>query len=380
MAGIERGIGEVFVALEDWLVTSGATAAMMRLAWAVLTVLWLGYVAVSVRPGRYPDLIDVFGRLAVAGGLLTAMGALTRIITIGFETLRGAGAAVLNGLIGESWSQFVQGWLTPQLSTTFNLVAPWFAYPWAMPLLGAGLVLGILLFALGVMVYLAILFFAHLTLLLAIFLAPLAVALLATPSTQRWTARWAAVIVRTGLVVFSVRVIHAAVLYLAVIVPVRELASGMQRGFPWGDLPSTGATDWLARGAGMLTVYLRLGWFLFLMLVGTGIGIYAMLRAERLTGQFVDGVAFGEHVFGGPWWAGRELAHWYARSGGDIAARGAIGGGEGQTLAAVLSTGASGTGAGGTGAGGMGGGGIGGSGAGGGAQEATVMKPGGRFS
>jgi len=361
MSAIERGIAEVFAALEDWLVATGATRSMMRLAWAVLTVLWLGYVATSTRPGRQPDLIDAFGRLAVAGGLLSAVGSLTRVIVIGFETLRGAGAAVLNGLIGESWSQFVQGWLTPQMGTMFNLFGPWFAYPWAMTVLAVGLILGIVLFALGVMVYLAILFFAHLTLLLAIFLAPLAVALLATPGTQRWTARWAAVIVRTGLVVFSVRVIHAAVLYLAVIVPVKEVASGIQSGTQPGG--SSGAGP-----AALLALLLHLTWFLFLMLVGTGIGVYAMLRAERLTGQFVEGVAFGEHILGGPMWLRGQIAGWYARSGGDHAEPSVAG------TAAGGDQGPWGSGSWGTGPGGPGGAG------GGGAQDATVMKPGGRFS
>ncbi len=368
MAGIERGIAEVFAALEDWLVTTGATTAMMRLAWAVLTVLWLSHVAISTRPGRHPDLIDVFGRLLIAGGLLTAMGSLTRVIVLGFETFRGAGAAVLNGLIGQNWSQLVQGWMTPQMSSVFTMLGPWFAYPWAAAVLVGGLLLGIVLYALGAMVYLAILFFAHLTLLLAIFLAPLAVALLATPATQQWTARWAAVIVRTALVVFNVRVIHAAVLYVAVIVPVREVASGMQGGFAPDSSPDSGP-------AGLLSLILRLGWLLFLMLVGTGIGVYAMLRAERLIGQFVDGVAFGEHIFAGPQWAGRQIAAWYAGSGGDAAGAAGFAGGEGQ---AAWGGGpwASGGWSPGAGAGGMGATGT----AGGGSQEATVMKPGGRFS
>ncbi len=371
MAGIERGIAEVFAALENWLVASGATAAMMRLAWAVLTVLWLGHVAISTRPGRHPDLIDVFGRLLVAGGLLTAMGSLTRVIVVGFETFRGAGAAVLDGLIGQNWSQFVQGWMAPQMSSVFTMLGPWFAYPWAAAVLVGGLLLGVVLYALGVMVYLAILFFAHLTLLLAIFLAPLAVALLASPATQRWTARWAAVIVRTALVVFNIRVIHAAVLYVAVIVPVREVASGMQGGFSADSSPDSGP-------AGLLSLILRLGWLLFLMLVGTGIGVYAMLRAERLIGQFVDGVAFGEHIFGGPQWAGRQIAGWYAASGGDIAGAAVLMGGAGQAAWGGApsasgpwppsATGAAGAAGGSTGT------------AGGGSQEATVMRPGGRFS
>ncbi len=310
VSAIERGIADVFAALEDWLITAGATGSMLRLAWAVLAVLWLGYIAASTRPGRHPDLIDAFGRLVVAGGLLTAVGSVTHVIAVGFEALRGAGAAVLDGLVGQNWSQFIQGWLSPQVGTMFNLAGPWFAYPWAMAVLAAGLMLGVLLFALGVMVYLAILFFAHLTLLLAIFLAPLAIALLAAPATQRWTARWAVVIVRTGLVVFSVRVIHAAVLYLAVIVPVREVASRMQAG-PQQQGGAVGGP------VALLALLLNLAWFLFLMLVGTGVGIYAMLRAERLTGQFVEGVAFGEHILGGPLWLRGQMAGWYARSGGD---------------------------------------------------------------
>lgn len=347
MSAVDRGIAEVFAALEHWLVATGATGSMLRLAWAVLGVLWLGYIATSTRPGRDPDLIDAFGRLAVAGGLLTAVGSVTETIVVGFEALRGAGAALLDGLVGQSWSQFVQGWLTPQLGTMFNLVGPWFAYPWAMAVLAAGLILGVLLFAFGVMVYLAILFFAHLTLLLAIFLAPLAIALLAAPATQRWTARWAVVIVRAGLVVFSVRVIHAAVLYLAVIVPVREVASMVQPG---------GAPD--GGPAALLGLLLHLTWFLFLMLVGTGVGVYAMLRAERLTGQFVEGVAFGEHILGGPLWLRGQTAGWYARSGGDHAE-------PNVTLPAAANQGPWST----------------GGGAGGGAQDATIiMKAGGRVS
>jgi len=313
MLAVERGIADVFATLQGWLVATGATGSMLRLAWALLAVLWLGYIATSTRPGRDPDLIDAFGRLAVAGGLLTAVGSVTHVIVAGFEALRGAGTAVLDGLVGQSWSQFVQEWLTPQMGTMFNLVGPWFAYPWAMAVLAIGLILGVLLFAFGVMVYLAILFFAHLTLVLAIFLAPLALALLAAPSTQRWTARWVAVIVRTGLVVFCVRVIHAAVLYLAVIVPVREVASTMQTGPQQpGGTPDGGP-------AALLGLLLRLTWFLFLMLVGTGMGVYVMLRSERLIGQFIDGVAFGEHILGGPLWLRGQAAGWHARSGGDYA-------------------------------------------------------------
>ncbi len=351
IAGVERGIAEVFAALENWLVSSGATRSMLRLAWAVLTVLWLGYVATSTRPGRQPDLIEAFGRLIVAGGLLTAVGSLTRVIVIGFETFRGAGAAVLQGLIGQSWTQFVQDWLTPQAHRTFDLLGPWFTYPWAMSVLLAGLGLGVLLVAAGVMVYLAILFFAHLTLLLAIFLAPLAVALLAAPATQRWATRWAVVIVRTSLVVFSVRVIHAAVVYLAVIVPVREVSSGLQNGFQGLGGDSGG------NPAALGLVLLNLVWLLFLMLVGTGIGVYAMLRAERLTGQFVEGVALGENVFSGPLWLRGQVAAWYGRQSRDHL---------GPNVASVGGAGLPGPwgDSGGTG---------------GGAQEATVMKPGGRL-
>jgi TrbL/VirB6 plasmid conjugal transfer protein len=324
MAGVERGIAEVFAALESWFVSTGATQSMMRLAWAVLTVLWLGYVAASTRPGRTPDLIDAFGRLVVAGGLLTAMGSLTRVIIIGFETFRGAGAAVLAGLVEQSWRQFVQGWLVPHLGAVFAVAGLWFAYPWAMAVLVVGLLLGVLLFAVGAMVYLAILFFAHLTLLLAILLAPLAIALLASPATQRWTARWVVVIVRTGLVVFTVRVIHAAVLYLAVIVPVREVAGGLQSGFP--QAPPGGGP------VALLGVLLNLAMFLVAMFVGTGIGIYAMLRAERLTGQFVEGVAFGEGIFGGPLWLRAQLAAWHAWHGGDsLEPNVATGGGGGES-------------------------------------------------
>ena len=228
--GLEHAIADVFAAFEAWLVSTGATASMLRLAWAVLTALWLGHVAVESRPGRQFDLIEVFGRLLIAGGLLTAVGPLTQVIVTGFDTLRDAGAAVLQGLIGQSWAQFVRALLGPQMTTLFGLVGPWFTYPWALTLLAVGLLCGVVLFAIGVMVYLAILFFAYLTLLLAIFLAPLALALLAAPATQRWTARWAVVVVRTGLVVFCVRVIHAATLYLAVIAPVRGVMSGFQQG------------------------------------------------------------------------------------------------------------------------------------------------------
>jgi hypothetical protein len=179
-------------------------------------------------------------------------------------------------------------------------------------LLGS-ILLGILLFAIGFMVYVAILFFAHLTLLLAIFLAPLAMALLAAPGTARWTARWAAVIVRTALVVFSVRVIHAAAIYLAVIVPVRTVSAGLANGLrglggggdPGRDLAALGILSWNAAS------------LLVLMIVGTGIGVYAMLRAERLTGQFVDGVAFGEGLFTWPVRIGSRFAARAGRSTSD---------------------------------------------------------------
>jgi len=329
---------------------------MLHLAWAVLSVLWLGYVAMSIRPGRQLDLIDAFGRLLVAGGLLSAMGSVTRVITSTFDAFRGAGAAVLAGLIGQSWSDFVQRWLAPQMSTIFGALGPWFAYPWAMAVLAGGVVLGVVLFAFGVMVYLAILFFAHLTLLLAIFLAPLAVALLGAPATQRWTARWVAVIVRTALLVFCVRVIHAAVLYLGVIVPVREVVSRMRDGFA----PPVSPGDGPARLIGLVV---SLSWFLFLMLVGTGIGVYAMLRAERLTGQFVDGVAFAEHILGGPRWLQGQVGRWYARAGGGHLEPNVAGMGDGG---GETPWGSSGLGAGG-GPGQP-------SGQGGGAQEATVIR------
>jgi hypothetical protein len=351
VAGIERGIADVFDALERWFISTGATQSIMRLAWAVLTVLWLGYVAASTRPGRTPDLIDAFGRLVVAGGLLTAMGSLTRMLIIVFETFRAAGAAVLAGLIEQSWHQFVQVWLVPHLGAVFTLAGLWFAYPWALAVLAVGLLLGVLLFAFGAMVYLAILFFAHLTLLLAIVLAPLAIALLASPATQRWTARWVVVIVRTALVVFTVRVIHAAVLYLAVIVPVREVASSLAGGFQqFGGAPGGGP-------AGLVTVLLNLALFLLSMLVGTGIGIYAMLRAERLTGQFVDGVAFGEGILGGPLWLRAQLGAWSARHGGGSLEPNVAIGGHGAGSDPWGSSGSSQ----------------------GGAQEATVIKSGGRL-
>ena len=307
-AGIEHAIADVLAALEAWLVSTGAAASMGRLAWAVLTVLWLGHVAASSRPGRQMDLIEAFGRLIVAGGLLTGVGPLTRTIVIGFDAFRDAGTAVLTGLIGQNWDQFVQGWLVPQMTAFFDVASPWFTNSWALTVLVAGLLLGVLLFAVGVMVYLAILFFAHLTLLLAMFLAPLAIALLAAPATQRWTGRWVVVVVRTALVVFCVRVIHAAVLYLAVIVPVRDAASGFQQGFP-----QPGATPMAAIGV----LLFDLASYLFLMLVGTGIGVYAMLRAGHLVGQFVEGTTFGQGVFAGPMWLQRQAAGWIERQSRD---------------------------------------------------------------
>ncbi|TMI82784.1 MAG: hypothetical protein E6H04_04180 [Bacillati bacterium ANGP1] len=75
-----------------------------------------------------------------------------------------------------------------------------------------------------------------------------------------------------------------------------------------------------------------------------------MLRAERLTGQFVEGVAFGEGIFGGPRWFGWRLATWYSYH--------ASGGGPASLTAANHSPNAPG----------------------GGAQEATTAKPGGRVS
>jgi len=280
MNGLERGIGDVFSAFEAWLVSTGATDSLMRLAWAVLTVLWLGHVALSTRPGRDPDLIGAFGRLFLAAGLLSGMSTVTRMILLGFETFRGAGAAVLNGLIGQTWNQFVVDTLVPQFAQMLRLSAAWFVYPWAVAVFVAGALMGILLFAIGTAFYLAILFFAHLTLLLAIFLAPLAVALIAAPATQAWTLRWAVVIVRTGLIVFCVRVIHAAALYLAVVVPFRDAAAAIP---PPGTAPGF---------LGLTSALWRLTASLFLMLAGTLVGVYAMVRVESLIGQFVHGAVF----------------------------------------------------------------------------------------
>jgi hypothetical protein len=292
MNGLERGIGEVFSAFEGWLVSTGATDSLMRLAWAVLTVVWLGHVAVSTRPGRDLDLIGAFGRLIVAGGLLAGIGTLTRVILLGFETFRGAGAAVLNGLIGQTWNQFVLGTLVPQFGQMLRVSSAWFVYPWAAAVFLAGAALGVILFAIGTAFYLAILFFAHLTLLLAIFLAPLAVALFAAPATQTWTLRWAVIVVRAGLVVFGVRVIHAAALYLAVIVPFRDAAAALPA-------PGTAGLDPL----GLVSVLWRLTALLFLMFAGTLVGVYAMLRVEWLIGQFVHGAVFQGDGGGLPLWS-----------------------------------------------------------------------------
>ena len=301
MSGLEHGIADVFASLQAWLVSSGATRSMMQLAWAMLTFLWLSHVAVSMRPGRPPDIVGTFGRLFVAGSLLTGVGTLNQIIVLVFGTLRDAGSSILFGLVTENWTEFAQTWLT-KTNLLLQLAGPWFTYPWALGVLLAGILLGILLFAVGSMIYLAILFFAHLTLLFAIFLAPLAVALLAAPGTARWTGRWAAVIVKTGLVVFSVKVIHAAAIYLAVIVPVREVTGALPGGLgQLGGGSPNGSPD-----PGFLI--LNLAMLLMFMLIGTGIGVYAMLRAERLTGQFIDGVAFGEGIFAGPMWLRGQLA------------------------------------------------------------------------
>lgn len=339
MGGFERGIADVFASFQGWLVSTGATRSMLQLSWAVLTFLWLGHVAASMRPGQHPDVVGIFGRLLVAGGLLIGVGSLNQIIVVAFETMRDAGSAVLLGLIGQNWNQFVQQWLAPQAGSLFQSLGPWFAYPWALAMLLAGLLLGVVLFAVGFMVYLAILFFAHLTLLLAIFLAPLAMALLAAPGTARWTGRWAVVIVKTGLVVFSVRVIHAAAIYLAVIVPIKQVSSGLTSGFQ--GLGGDPGRDPAALGI----LILHLAWLLVLMIVGTGIGVYAMLRAERLTGQFVEGVAFGEGIFAGPMWLRGRLAAWSARQ--------AVDGGP-PSMASAEPWGAAGS----------------------GAQEATLTKPG----
>ena len=303
MESLDRGIGQVFLSFDAWLVSTGATESVMRLAWAVLSVLWLGHVAVSLRPGRDPDLVGAFARLLLAGGLLSGIGGLTRAILLGFDTFRSAGAAVLNGLIGQTWIQFVQDTLVPQFGQMLRVSSAWFAYPWAVAVVATGAGLGVVLFGIGTAVYLAILFFAHLTLLLAIFLAPVAIALLAAPSTQRWTARWAMIIVRVGLVVFCVRLVHAAALYLAVIVPFREVAAALP-----GDLQAGGGL------VGLGALLWRLTVLLFLMLVGTIVGVYAMLRVERLVGQFVDGPSLGEAVLARPMWFRGQIAAAYGRA------------------------------------------------------------------
>lgn len=298
--GLEQAIADVFASLEAWLVSAGATASMLRLSWAVLTFLWLAHVAVVMRPGAGVDFVALFGRLALAAGLLLAVGPLNQVILLVFQTMRDAGFGILTGLIGQTWNQVIQA-IGPAAANVFGVGAGWLTYPWALAVLIAGLVFGLLLFAVGLAVYLAILFFAHLTLLLGLFLSPLAIALLAAPGTARWTVRWAAVIARTALVVFTVRVIHAAALYLAILFPLRQAASGLANGFP-------GAGGGATLGS-IFPVLLNLTWLLLLETVGTVIGAYAMFRAERLTGQFVDGVSFAEGIFAAPLWlAGRVAA------------------------------------------------------------------------
>jgi hypothetical protein len=99
-----------------------------------------------------------------------------------------------------------------------------------------------------------------------------------------------------------VRVIHAAAIYLAVIVPVRQVTAALPSGLgQLGGSPANGVPD-----PGFLI--LNLAMLLIFMLIGTGIGVYAMLRAERLTGQFIDGVAFGEGILAGPMWLRAQLA------------------------------------------------------------------------
>ena len=360
MSGFERGIADVFAALEQWLISTGATQSMMLLAWAVLTSLWLGHVAVSLRPGSAPDIVGIFGRMFVAVGLLLAIGSLNQIVLLAFGTLRDAGSAVLSGLISQSWAQFKEELLGPHRALfrlLGQLLGPGItSIPWVPNAVLLGTLLGLLLLAIGSMVYLSILFFAHLTLLLALFLAPLAVALLAAPGTARWTARWAVVIVRTGLVVFCVRVIHGAAIYLAVIVPVRQVFAGNASG--------PGLPGGIASFAGLF----QAGLLLMQMVVGTGIGVYAMLRAERLTGQFVDGVAFGD----GARAAGGPIAF------GVRSAAGAMRGGmspPGPSVAGYDASGSGPTASGST----PGGENPFGSPLRGGAQEATVFQPGGRF-
>lgn len=345
MAGIEQGIGDVFTAIETWLVSTGATASVMRLAWALLTVLWLGHVAVSTRPGREPDLIGAFARLVLAGGLLSGIGRLNQVILLGFETFRAAGAAVLHGLLDETWPQFVQTTLLPRFAQLLHVWTAVFAYPWVIWIVLAGCVSGAVLFAVGAAVYLAILFFAHLTLLLALFLAPLAVALLAAPSTQLWTARWAMIVVRTGLVVFCVRVVHAAMLYLAIMVPFRDMAAIL----PTPASPQSGL------GA-IAALLLRLAGVWMLMLVGTGVGVYAMLRVERLVAQFAGGEALGGAMVSGPLWLLRgQVAASYAGQASRVANVNSVPGGGASPYAAYEAA-------------------EGGRASGGGAQEAAVLR------
>ncbi len=82
-----------------------------------------------------------------------------------------------------------------------------------------------------------------------------------------------------------------------------------------------------------------------------------MFRAERLTGQFVEGVAFGEGVAAGPLWLRGQVAAWYTRQAHDhLEPNVATAGGAGLPGPWAGSSGAT-----------------------GGAQDATVMKPGGRL-
>jgi hypothetical protein len=309
MVVFEQHIADVFASLETWLVSSGATNSMLQLSWAVLTFLWLAHVAVAMRPGQPGDLVAVFGRLLVAAGLLLSVGPLNQVILLVFQTLRDAGSAVLLGLIAQNYSQVVQQ-LAPLAVKLFQGLGPWFAYQWAIVVLVVGGLFGLFLFAIGYAVYLAILFFAHLTLLLGLFLSPLAVALLAAPGTSRWTLRWAAVIARAAILVFTVKLIHAAALYLALIVPFRQTADALTAA-----LQAFG-TDPL-RDVGVLgTLLWNLTGLLFMMIIGTLIGVYAMLRSERLTGQFVEGVSFAEGILSGPVFFARAAARDERRGGG----------------------------------------------------------------
>jgi hypothetical protein len=88
------------------------------------------------------------------------------------------------------------------------------------------------------------------------------------------------IVVRTGLIVFCVRVIHAAALYLAVIVPFRDAAAA---------IPGPGSA---VGPLGLATALWRLTALLFVMLAGTLVGVYAMLRVENLIAQFVHGGVF----------------------------------------------------------------------------------------